>query len=271
MAEMLETVTGFFYRMLPSNEEALLNTLAYVMLGLSVPVFFIMVFVKVAEYGRYTVKSTSWSLPARPAWLFQELPSFAVPVLLVLSGRAVRMTQLPNQVLLGMFVAHYFQRTFIFSLLIRGGKRTPFRIFRDAFVFCAYNGYLQGRYLTEFAHYPDTWLTDPKCIVGMVLFLAGMAINLHADHILRNLRKPGETGYKIPQGGMFTYVSGANYFGEIVEWTGFAIACWSLPAVAFAVFTASNIGPRAYGHHKWYLQKFDNYPRSRKAVIPFLI
>ena len=27
---------------------------------------------------------------------------------------------------------------------------------------------------------------------------------------------------------MFEYVSGANFFGEIVEWTGFAIATWSL-------------------------------------------
>ncbi|XP_066266760.1 3-oxo-5-alpha-steroid 4-dehydrogenase 1-like [Branchiostoma lanceolatum] len=270
MSEMLERVTDYLYNMLPSNEEALVHTLAYVMLGLSVPVFFITTFVKVAEYGRYAVKS-SWELPARVAWLFQELPSFAVPVILVLSGRAARMTQLPNQVLMAMFVAHYFQRTFIFSLLIRGGKKTPFHIFRDAFMFCTYNGYMQGRYLAEFAHYPDTWLADTRCIVGIGMFLVGMGINLHADHVLRNLRKPGETGYKIPQGGMFTYVSGANFFGEIVEWTGFAIACWSLPAAAFAVFTASNIGPRAYRHHKWYLQKFDNYPKSRKAVIPFLI
>lgn len=30
-------------------------------------------------------------------------------------------------------------------------------------------------------------------------------------------------------GGMFQYVSGANFFGEILEWTGFAIASWSLP------------------------------------------
>ena len=34
----------------------------------------------------------------------------------------------------------------------------------------------------------------------MVLFVFGMVVNIHSDHILRNLRKPGETGYKIPQG-----------------------------------------------------------------------
>lgn len=52
-------------------------------------------------------------------------------------------------------------------------------------------------------------------------------------------------------GGMFTYVSGANFFGEIVEWIGFALACWSLPSLSFALFTAFNIGPRAIQHHKY--------------------
>ena len=52
-------------------------------------------------------------------------------------------------------------------------------------------------------------------------------------------------------GGMFTYVSGANFFGEIVEWSGFALACWSIPSLSFAVFTALNIGPRAIQHHKY--------------------
>jgi 3-oxo-5-alpha-steroid 4-dehydrogenase 1 len=64
---------------------------------------------------------------------------------------------------------------------------------------------------------------------------------------LRNLRKyPGDTEYYIPKGGMFKYVSGANFFGEIVEWSGFAMACgFSIPAVSFALSTAFNIAPRA--------------------------
>lgn len=52
---------------------------------------------------------------------------------------------------------------------------------------------------------------------------------------------------------MFTYVSGANFFGEIVEWAGFAIACWSLPSLAFFLFTAFNIGPRAVQHHRYHM------------------
>ena len=74
------------------------------------------------------------------------------------------------------------------------------------------------------------------------------------------------------QGGLFEYVSGANFFGEIVEWTGFAIASGSLAATAFALFTAINIAPRAYHHHLSYIEKFkEEYPKHRRAVIPFIL
>ncbi|CAN0015160.1 unnamed protein product, partial [Hapterophycus canaliculatus] len=66
----------------------------------------------------------------------------------------------------------------------------------------------------------DSWLVDPRFLIGSVMFAAGMGINIHSDGILRRLRAPGETGYKIPRGGMFEYVSGANFFGECVEWCG---------------------------------------------------
>ena len=69
-----------------------------------------------------------------------------------------------------------------------------------AFIVCTLNGYLQARSLTQFYHYDISWLWSPAFILGHLLFLLGMAINIHSDSILRNLRKPGETGYKIPQG-----------------------------------------------------------------------
>ncbi len=58
---------------------------------------------------------------------------------------------------------------------------------------------------------------------------------------------------------------------EIIEWTGFAIACGTPAAAAFALFTFCNLAPRAHHHHKWYQDKFrDEYPNSRRAVLPFL-
>ena len=53
--------------------------------------------------------------------------------------------------------------------------------------------------------------------IGGALFVAGMAVNLHSDHIIRHLRRPGDTRHYIPRGGMFRYVSSANYFGDLVK------------------------------------------------------
>ncbi|KAJ6664732.1 hypothetical protein lerEdw1_006305 [Lerista edwardsae] len=137
-------------------------------------------------------------------------------------------------------------------------------------LFCIYNGFLQGYYMIFCAEYPEDWCKDLRFTAGIVLFLFGMGINIHSDVLLRQLRKPGELTYKIPQGGLFAYVSGANFLGEILEWFGYAIATWSPPAFAFAFFTLCFIGPRAYHHHRYYLRTFTNYPRSRKALIPFI-
>lgn len=193
------------------------------------------------------------------------------PCVLLFYARKDALGLTPNTILLSLFVLHYSHRALLYPWLITGGKPTPVFVASLAFSFCSLNGYIQARYLTKYAHYETSWLTNPCFVIGVLFFLTGMAINIHSDHILRNLRKPGETGYKIPTGGMFTYVSGANFLGEIIEWSGFALACWSLPGLAFLCFTVCNIGPRAIHHHNWYLQKFEDYPKSRKALIPFVL
>ena len=178
-----------------------------------------------------------------------------------------------NCALLAMYMGHYFYRAFFFPLRMRGGKPMPIGVCLLAAVFCAYNGYLQGRAWTHLVPRETSSSSDVALLaIGGGLWALGLAINLDADAVLRNLRKPGESGYKIPRGGAFELVSGANYFGEIVEWSGYAVASgFALPAVAFAFFTFANTAPRAQHHHQWYKEKFgSDYPRDRKAVIPFL-
>ena len=131
------------------------------------------------------------------------------------------------------------------------------------------NTYVNGRYLfTLSGGYPNAWLLDPRFIVGAAIFIAGFIINRWADRVLRKLRRPGETGYAIPQGGLYRWISCPNYFGEMIEWVGWAIATWSLPGLAFAVWTFANLAPRARAHHLWYHAQFAEYPRERKAFIP---
>ena len=84
------------------------------------------------------------------------------------------------------------------------------------------------------------------------------------------LREEG-AGYEIPRGWLYRYISCPNYFGEIVEWIGWAVAIWSLAGASFAVFTIANLAPRAISHHRWYHEKFPDYPPERKALVPFVV
>ncbi|XP_004686375.1 PREDICTED: 3-oxo-5-alpha-steroid 4-dehydrogenase 2 [Condylura cristata] len=223
-----------------------------------------------SAYGKHleSLAPAGPRLPARAAWLLQELPSFAVSVgILAQQPRAV--LGRPANVLLGLFCAHYFHRTFVYSLFTRGRPYPVFIVF-EAMAFCTGNGFLQSYSLIYCSDYPVEWYTDIRFSLGVFLFILGLGINIHSDYILYQLRKPGEIVYKIPQGGLFTYISGANFLGEIVEWFGFALATWSLPALAFAFFTLCFLGLRAFHHHRFYLKRFENYPKSRKALIPFI-
>jgi 3-oxo-5-alpha-steroid 4-dehydrogenase 1 len=113
-------------------------------------------------------------------------------------------------------------------------------------------------------------LSSVRVCVGVALFAAGFFTHVWADRGLRRLRMPGEEGYKVPRGGLFEYISSPNYFGEILEWSGWALAAWSLPGLAFALFTVANLVPRAHANRAWYQQTFPDYPKERKRVIPFI-
>ena len=128
---------------------------------------------------------------------------------------------------------------------------------------------MQSYSLCALQAYSPDYLLSFQFLSGFSVFMIGITINTQSDSILRSLRKGDESGYLIPRGGAFEYVSGAHYFGEIVEWTGFAMASNAKCSWAFSLYTASNLIPRAEAHHAWYLENFKDYPPKRKAVIPF--
>ncbi len=231
-------------------------------------VAFVSLFWLPAPYGR--MKRAGWGpeLPARWGWIGMELPAVVVP--LVCFGLSARMDHLVVGILLGMWLLHYLQRTFVYPFRMRmSGKTMPFLVAALAFFTNIGINYLNARWLyTLGPEYSSAWLLDPRFLIGVTLFLFGFVLNLHSDHILANLRKPGETGYKVPRGGLYRWISCPNYAGELLEWTGWALACWSLPALAFAVWSAANLVPRARENHRWYQRSFDDYPAGRKALIP---
>ncbi len=234
-------------------------------------VTFVALLLIVAPYGRHNRGGWGPQINATVGWVVMEAPAPLLFAALFLWGS--RTSSPVALVFLAMWLLHYLNRSFVFPFRRRGsGKQMPLTIFGMASLFNGINAYVNGRSLVTLSpEYTTAWLSDPRFLVGISLFFVGFAMNQHADQILFRLRKPGESGYKIPQGGMYRYVSCSNYLGEILEWTGWAVATWSIPGLAFAVWTAANLVPRALSNHRWYRETFPDYPAERRAFIPYIL
>ncbi len=237
------------------------RTAPWVVLISAAGVFPLLFFVT-APYGRHFRPGWGPAMGSRVGWIAMEWPSVFVFALVWIANP---LFTTPMVMALGiLWLIHYLQRTFVFSLLLAGpGKKQSVLTVAMANVFNLFNATGNAAALTERPF-------DASFFVGVTLFAAGFVLNLHSDHVLRSLRAPGETGYRIPFGGGFEYVSAPNYLGEILEWVGFALAAQTLAAWAFAAFTFANLAPRALSNHRWYREKFPDYPENRRALIPFI-
>lgn len=248
-----------------------LYIICYIWLAIAIAVHIIMFFVT-APFGRHTSDKWGPQMNNKLGWFIMELPSLAIMLYFLFWGTLSFNSY--AWILYACWIFHYANRTFIYPLRIKStDKKIPFFIVGNAILFNLMNAGLNGYFLAEIASpekYNQDWLGSAHFIIGATLFLGGIVINWISDHILINLRKPGETGYKIPKGFLFNYISSPNLFGEIMEWTGFAIMAWNLPALTFMAWTFANLVPRAKNHHDWYLERFPNYPKNRKVVFPFI-
>lgn len=223
-----------------------------------------------APYGRHVRPGWGPTLPNRAGWVLMEAPTLAVFVPIYLAGP--HRAELVPLVLLGLWLSHYVHRTLVFPFRLRTtDKRMPLSIAAMGAAFNVLNACVVAPALSTFGHYPDRWLTEPRLLFGAALFFVGYGINRAADRTLIGLRASGESGYRVPHGALFEHVSCPNYLGEILEWIGFAIATWSLAGAAFAFYTAANVAPRALSHHRFYLATFPDYPKNRRALIPFVL
>ena len=196
-----------------------------------------------------------------------ELPALLIFPVLVLTGE--NPVNEVSLVLVLLWSIHYVNRTLVFPFRIKTkGKKMPLFIVTSAIFFNSVNGFVNGYWLGYLDQAPQVFGWHQE--LGFIIFFSGMIINRRADAKLIRLRKDSE-GYQIPQRGLFRYISCPNHFGEIVEWIGFAIFAWNLPAAAFAIWTFCNLAPRAISHHKWYQEHFEDYPKNRKALIPFIL
>lgn len=232
------------------------------------PLVFLSLLFVTAPYGRHFRRGWGPALPNRTAWFLMELPALLVIAYFVLTSPQA--SKPAAWVPLLFWQLHYLYRTALFPLWMRPSQKTfPLVLALFAIAFNVLNGYNNSTALVGNAAYGGPF---PKAHFwfGAAIFLAGFAAHSHSDRIIRGLRRPGETGYGIPRGGLFRWVSSPHYLGEIIQWAGWAIMTWSLAGLAFALFTFCNLAPRAISNQAWYRGRFPDYPRDRKALIPGL-
>ena len=230
---------------------------------------FAALFLVTAPYGRSIRSGWGPVIPSRIGWIVMESPPVLAFIAIYALGQ-YRSETVPL-VLLVLWQLHYVHRAYVFPFRMRlKGKRMPVLIAAMAIGFNLLNAYVNAAWIAHYGRYPDSWLTTPQFLIGLAMFLTGAGINFQSDEILRTLRKPGETGYRIPDRGLHRWVAAPNYFGEIVEWTGWAIMVNAPAGWAFAAYTFANLAPRAVSHHRWYRDTFADYPRTRRALIPWV-
>lgn len=241
-------------------------------------VVFVALFYFKAGYGYLSGGKWGPQISNKVAWVCMEAPAFLMMAAMV--GFSI-VSHNPKgnaatYVIAGLYLLHYFQRSFIFPLLMRGHSKMPVTIMMMGVLFNTINAWLLGEWLFERSgnlySNPSAWLTSPQFIIGLVVFFTGMFINMQSDYIIRHLRKPGDTKHYIPRKGMYKYVTSANYLGELVEWIGYAILSWSPAAVIFVIWTFANLAPRSKTLSEKYVAEFGQEYTSlhKKNLIPFI-
>lgn len=232
-----------------------------------------------SPYGRFASDRAGLALDPRFGWFLMELP--ATLSFLLFFFRGPNCFEVVPLVFLGVWAVHYGNRGFYFPFSIRSprGAKASFSllVIATGWIVTSVHGYLHAAFFSRHgAHYDVGWLDDPRFRIGFVLYAGSLALNIHSDAIIRRLRtreevEAGVKVYRIPRGGLYRWVTSPSYLTELTAWAGLAICTWSLASVFILAISAANLVPRALDTHRWYRRRFPDYPRERRALIPYLL
>lgn len=132
-------------------------------------------------------------------------------------------------------------------------------------------GFLVGYYLFH-PKYISPWKDRQILVYSFAaLMLLFEALNFKTHLVLRNLRPRGTKAIGIPFGWGFNFVSSANYTWEILSWVTFSLLVQTLTAWIFTIVATLQMTQWALKKHNNYKKSFKDYPKMRKAIIPFVL
>lgn len=224
-----------------------------------------------------------WGLSIRSnlGWVIMESPVFLLMLVFYVSaicqGAPYTTSTFPwvTTAIFVLFQLHYLQRSFVFPSKMRGTSKMPLSIIFMGVFFNLTNAYMQGGWILFVSpeQYHISWFWSPQFIIGTVIFFTGMVINMRSDIIIRRLRADkNDNNYYLPKGFLFDKINSANYFGEILEWVGFAILSWSVAGAVFLLWSMANIIPRSKAVYARYTQFFgDEFTQlKRYKIFPYI-
>ncbi|KAJ1966481.1 3-oxo-5a-steroid 4- dehydrogenase [Dipsacomyces acuminosporus] len=175
--------------------------------------------------------------------------------------------------IMGHFVKRELETAFVHRF--SHGTMPLFNVFKNS----AHYHLLSGLNLAYWIYSPATskgtelaaHLSNPTLLAILTgVFLFAEFSNLSTHITLRNLRPPGTRVRRIPYGYGFDLVSCPNYLFETIAWVAIAVMTRSLSALLFLVVSTAQMYIWAIKKHRQYRREFPDYPKSRKAMFPFI-
>jgi 3-oxo-5-alpha-steroid 4-dehydrogenase 1 len=231
-----------------------------------------------SPYGRFSSSKYGVSVGPRLGWFLMELPSTLSFLYFYVQGP--RRAETVPLLFLAMWLIHYGNRGFYFPFSIRAAKGQTasfsFMVIAVGWIVTSLHGYFHATYFTRLHVYTVEWLRDPRFILGFAIYYVSYVLNLQSDAIIRDLRtrteiEAGTKTYRIPQGGLFRWVTNPSYLTELTGWAGFALCTWSLAGAFIFLISIANLVPRAFATQRWYRERFPDYPHERKVLIPYVL
>ena len=172
-----------------------------------------------------------------------------------------------------MGLGHYLKREFetLFVHKFSNDTMPLSNIFKNSFHYFILFGFGTMYFYLRPDYTPPSWGNDTIFTSCAVLFTIFELLNLKTHMILSSLRKPGTTQRGIPEGWGFGLVSSANYLWEACAWTVFVVQSQLIGGYIFLVASVYQMAVWAIKKNQRYKKEFPNYPKSRKAMIPWIL
>lgn len=175
------------------------------------------------------------------------------------------------------WTVHYVKRILETFFVHRFSKGTmPIRnLFKNCSYYWAFAFFIS--YYVNHPLYTPASFGKLQMYFGLIGFILSEIGNFSIHIALRNLRPPGSRERKIPRPTsnpftcLFDFLSCPNYFYEVLSWVFFSIMTQCLAALLFTLAGFYQMAVWALQKHKNYKKDFPDYPRQRKAIVPFLL